>query len=162
MLIPVRTQLYYFITTIAAGLIVGIMFDSYRSIRSFKKPNRLMEAISDIMFWILVSLIIFTFFMYTNNAAIRYYTFIGIFIGAIIYLKIISKKVLGFMRFFLYYLIKAIRFFVQIIILPFRLLKFFALMFSGFLLSPKSITVKFKRVYKRHLKKQRNKGVKEL
>lgn len=91
MILSIETQLGYFFSTILAGFIVGMMFDVYRVIRGSNPPNKIIAAISDILFWILSALVSFVFLIVTNNGDLRYYTFVGIIIGILFYFKIISR-----------------------------------------------------------------------
>ena len=74
MIIPSSIQIYYFLCAAAGGIIAGLMIDGYRSIRYWCGTKGLLAAISDMLFWILCALIIFIFFLYTNNGDFRYYT----------------------------------------------------------------------------------------
>ncbi|KMT22045.1 spore cortex biosynthesis protein YabQ [Clostridium cylindrosporum] len=91
MILSIETQLGYFFSTIIAGVLVGVMFDIYRIIRGISPPNKIMAAFSDILFWILQSIVVFVFLMATNNGELRYYTFVGIIVGLLFYFKFISK-----------------------------------------------------------------------
>ncbi|KRQ86679.1 Spore protein YabQ [Caloramator mitchellensis] len=123
MLLNINTQLLYFFSNVIAGFMVGVMFDIYRVIRGFKNPNRILTAISDILFWILASLITFIFMLVTNNVNIRYYTFIALFIGLYFYFSLISRMFLDILRYFVYYFIKLIRLLIRLILFPFKLIR---------------------------------------
>lgn len=118
MIIPSHTQIYFFLCALAGGLIVGLMIDGYRSVRYWSKPKRLMAAISDMLFWILCAIIIFIFYLYTNNGDFRYYTIIGMGLGILVYFKLLSRWLLKVMRWFIYYMGKAIRLTWSILIFP--------------------------------------------
>ncbi|MEG1415520.1 MAG: spore cortex biosynthesis protein YabQ [Clostridium sp.] len=91
MVLTIGVQLTYFFSTIVAGLIAGALFDVYRVVVGGYNKNKIMEGIADILFWIFEALAIFVYLIATNDGDIRYYTFIGIALGAIIYFAIISK-----------------------------------------------------------------------
>lgn len=118
MILPSSTQIYYFLCAVAGGLIVGLMIDGYRSIRYWSRPKKFMAAISDMLFWILCAIIIFIFFLYTNNGDFRYYTIIGMGLGALLYFKLLSRGILKFMKWFIYYMGKALRLICGVIIFP--------------------------------------------
>jgi spore cortex biosynthesis protein YabQ len=124
MILPVEVQLYYFLSTLIAGLGVGVMYDIYRIIRGFNSPKKFMTAISDMLFWVLVAIITFIFFLQTNKGDLGYYTFIGLSIGVLIYFKYISKALLNALRWILYYIIKIFRLILIMLIYPFRLLRY--------------------------------------
>lgn len=125
MVLPVNDQLYYFLTAVAGGFCVGIMFDIYRIIRGFDTPGKLLTIISDMLFWILAGILIFSFFLYTNNAYLRYSTFIGLGLGVYIYFVIISKMFLSILKWIVYYTIKFFRVLFMLILYPIKLVRYF-------------------------------------
>jgi spore cortex biosynthesis protein YabQ len=125
MILPVDLQLYYFLTSIIAGLAIGIMFDLYRIIRGFDCPGKAVTMVSDLLFWIFSAIIIFLFFLYSNNAYLRYNTFIGLLLGALLYFRIISRLILKSLRFITFYIIKVFRILIILILYPIKLIKYF-------------------------------------
>lgn len=124
MVLSIQVQLYYFLSTIAAGIFVGIMFDTYRILRGFNCPNKFITAVSDLLFWIFAALVIFIFFLYTNNGDLRYYTFVGLIAGLVIYFKTISKPFAKSLQWIIYFIIKALRMLLVLLLYPIRLLRY--------------------------------------
>lgn len=124
MILPVNEQLYYFLTAIAGGLFIGIMFDIYRIIRGFDTPGKLITIISDLLFWIFTGIATFMFFLYTNNAYLQYSIFIGLGLGLYIYFGLISKPFLNALKWIVYYAIKFFRVLIIFIIYPIRLIRY--------------------------------------
>jgi spore cortex biosynthesis protein YabQ len=124
MILPVETQLFYFLSTLIAGFGVGIMYDVYRVIRGFNSPKRIVTAISDLLFWILTAIITFVFFLYTNYGDLGYYTFLGLSIGIFIYLRLLSKRFIKTLRWILYFIFKCFRMLLILIIYPIRLIRY--------------------------------------
>ncbi|SKA95437.1 spore cortex biosynthesis protein YabQ [Caloramator quimbayensis] len=122
MILPINIQIFYFLYTALAGIIIGIMFDVYRILRGFNNPNKFITAISDLLFWILAAIVVFIFFFHTNNGELRYYTFVGIIIGIFLYFKLFSRGILKTLRFIIYYFIKFIRILVILIFYPIKLI----------------------------------------
>lgn len=120
MIIPSHTQIYFFLCALAGGLIVGFMIDGYRSVRYWSKPKGFMAAISDMLFWILCAIILFIFFLYTNNGDFRYYTIIGMGLGILLYFKLLSRWLLKIIRWLIYYMGKFIRLTWRVLIFPFK------------------------------------------
>lgn len=125
MVLPVNDQLYYFLTSIAGGLFVGIMFDIYRIMRGFDTPGKLITIISDLLFWIFTGIVTFLFFLYTNNVYLRYSTFIGLGLGLYIYFALISKLFLNILKWIVYYVIKFFRVLFILIVYPIKLIRYF-------------------------------------
>lgn len=90
----VANQTYTFFIFILVGSIIGLLFDAFRVIRkTFKTPD-IITYIEDVVFWILTCMLLaYTIFVY-NNGELRAYIFIGIFIGIILYIILISKYVI--------------------------------------------------------------------
>ncbi len=125
MVLPVNDQLNYFLTAIAGGFFIGIMFDIYRIIRGFDTPGKLITIISDLLFWVLTGILIFLFFLYTNNAYLRYSTFVGLGLGLYIYFAVISRLFLNILKWIVYYIIKLFRVLFILIIYPIKLIRYF-------------------------------------
>ncbi|WP_242850139.1 spore cortex biosynthesis protein YabQ [Clostridium polynesiense] len=74
----------------AAGIITGMIFDFYRIIRGIKTVKYLI-IIEDTLFWILCSLVVFVFLLYTQYAVLSVYVYIYLILGIIFYLWMFSK-----------------------------------------------------------------------
>lgn len=116
-------QVNIIIYSILAGILTGILFDTYRIVRGFKIPKFVL-VIQDILFWILSALVIFIFLLYTNYAFLGVYVYAIIIITLFIYLKIISKFVLNMEKYGLRCLGKVSRVVMKNILYPFKLIYF--------------------------------------
>lgn len=121
---PVNIQIYYFLSTVIGGFLLGILFDFYRITFNIKKPNKLLSAISDLLFWTLCTICIFNFFLYTNDGNVRYYTFIGLFIGSVIYMKFISKSLSLVLRGITFVVMKFFRVLLNLLKYPIKCIKY--------------------------------------
>lgn len=90
----VLNQAYLFLIFSITGIVIGLLFDFFRILRkSFKTPN-IITYIEDILFWILTGFILlYTIFTFSKGE-IRLYMFVGIFIGCIIYMLLLSKFII--------------------------------------------------------------------
>ena len=125
MILPVNTQLFYFLSTIIAGIAVGVLFDIYRVLLIYNNPNKILLAISDVLYWILCAFITFTIFLRANNGNLRYYTFIGIIFGLFLYFKLASKKFIIAIRNVIFIIIKGLRLAYIIMIYPIKYTVYF-------------------------------------
>ena len=108
-------QLYSFLIFFISGVIIGIFFDIFRIIRKIFKVSNIHTYIEDIIFGLITGFfLIFITFIY-NNGNIRFYMFIAIFLGILLYLKLLSKHfikinvtIFGFINQVIYKLIKII------------------------------------------------------
>ncbi len=94
MLLPLGIQFNIVIFSCLAGMLVGILFDGYRLIRGFNVP-KILGMIQDILFWILISIVIFIFLLVFNYGFLGAYVYLFMFIGVIVYLAIFSKMVVS-------------------------------------------------------------------
>lgn len=93
MLVPVDSQAYIFLCTVLGGMIVGFVYDLFRVSRKTIKTNNIIVYFEDLIFWLLVSIIIFGVLFVSNAGEIRGYALMGIVLGVIIYAFILSEYV---------------------------------------------------------------------
>ena len=88
------SQAQIFFIFIINGILISLIFDVFRILRkSFKTPDFL-TYLEDILFWIITCIILAYSIYIFNNGQIRLYMFIGVFIGALIYILTISKYII--------------------------------------------------------------------
>lgn len=114
----VMNQAYLFLIFTFTGVIIGLVFDTFRVLRRSFNTKDIVTYIQDVLFWILTGLILlYTIFTFSDGE-IRLYMFIGVFIGCILYMLLFSK-------YFITINVKIISFIVKIIniiIKPFRVI----------------------------------------
>lgn len=94
----VKVELLGFIIYIYMGLVLGVIYDLYRTIRWIMRPGKIVTIIEDVVF-ILISILILLFSIYyVSQGEIRIYNFIGIIMGVILYYMILSKLLLKIFR----------------------------------------------------------------
>ena len=89
-----NNQAYIFVMFVINGVLIGILFDVFRILRKSFKTTDIITYIEDITFWILAGIITLYFIFYYNNGEIRFYIFLGIILGIIIYILTISKYII--------------------------------------------------------------------
>ncbi|MBU5592095.1 spore cortex biosynthesis protein YabQ [Clostridium sp. MSJ-4] len=121
MIVPLVFQFKILLFSILAGFITGILFDFYRIIRGYNN-NKVLVIIEDFLFWILASLIVFIFLLYTNYAFIGVYVYLYIILGIYLHLKIFSRYLLK-IQYSLYRIIaKTFRLLFNYLSYPFKLI----------------------------------------
>lgn len=93
MLVPVNSQAYIFLCTVFGGMVVGFIYDLFRVSRKLIKTKNIIVYLEDIIFWLLVSLVIFAILFISNAGQIRGYAIVGIILGIILYAFMISHLV---------------------------------------------------------------------
>ena len=106
--------------SILAGIITGILFDMYRIIRGLSNFKAVM-IVEDILFWILASIIVFTFLLYTNYAFLTPYVYIFICCTILLYMIFISKYFYSIEKFILDIIFKIIRVLLKNLSYPLKL-----------------------------------------
>lgn len=94
-MIPFTQDVSVFYATIYGGIIIGLLFDFHRALRSSFKIMKYLSIIFDIVFWILVTSIVFITINAIEFFDLRYYHFVALFIGFFLYYNTISKFVLS-------------------------------------------------------------------
>ena len=94
-MIPFTQDVSIFYATIYGGILIGVLFDFYRGLRGNFKFINYFAIIFDVLFWFLSTVIIFVTINLTEFFDLRYYHFVALFIGFILYYNTISKIVLS-------------------------------------------------------------------
>ena len=98
--INIIDQFYIFLISINYGLILGVIYDLYRVFSYYSKAKKILTAIEDILFWLIIASVVFFFLFNKTGGIIRGFVIFGFVIGFIFYLKVISK--------YSYYILKKI------------------------------------------------------
>lgn len=86
-------DVHIFLGAIYGGLIVGFVYDIYKSIRYYSKPNKLFTYLGDLLFWAILALLFFYILLKINWGELRGYIIIGFLFGLFVYKKIFSKVI---------------------------------------------------------------------
>ena len=80
---------------------MGLVFDFYRSFRSWQGWGQALTFIGDVLFSLVALFILFRFFERANALAFRFYIIWGSLLGLVLYLKVLSRfSVRCFFRFY--------------------------------------------------------------
>ncbi len=96
-------QIYGFAATIAAGLTLGLLFDLYRLWRRATRPEKAATALSDLLFWVVATPVTYVYLLMGNWAELRFYVFLGLFLGLFLYFTVFSFIVLNVLLTVWYY-----------------------------------------------------------
>lgn len=114
-------QIRLVVYNIAAGFLIGMLFDIYRLIRG-DISSKILASIEDIAFWIIAAFIIFGFMMYTNSALITIYVLLIIIFGIYIYICLISSFFRKMVKILVKFIFKLLRIIVNIIVYPIQVM----------------------------------------
>jgi spore cortex biosynthesis protein YabQ len=103
-MIPFTQDVSYFYATIYGGIIIGLLFDIYKVFKINFKIIKYCSLFFDTLFWILTTIIIFITINAIESFELRYYHFVALFIGFILYYNTISKFILTAMNKIVYFI----------------------------------------------------------
>lgn len=108
-MMPFTQDLGAFFATIYGGIFIGVLFDLYRAVKQNFNVIKIFSIFYDVLFWIIVTLLVFITINVIESFDLRYYHFIALFIGFIIYYNTISKFVLKILNKSIGFVINTIR-----------------------------------------------------
>lgn len=92
-----QTQWLTLLWMFASGGILGIAFDSYRVVSGQFRFPRWTIHVLDMIYWLISSLFVFRALYHANQGQLRFYVFLGLFIGVWIYFLFLSVLTERFM-----------------------------------------------------------------
>ena len=114
----VLNQASLFLVFVINGLIIGLVFDLFRILRKSFKTSDIITTIEDILFWIITGIIILYSIFVFNNGEIRFFMFIGIFLGVMLYMLLLSNYIIKVSVKIIILTKKIVAFIFKIIIFP--------------------------------------------
>ncbi len=93
MILSLSHQANLFLTSVLLGVYVCCFYDFFRAMRKIKKYKNISVHIQDFFFIVITTVYGFYTYLYKSNGEIRFYYFIGITIGGVIYFLTISNFV---------------------------------------------------------------------
>lgn len=96
-MLPFAQQLYAFGMTVVAGIAAGLVFDLYRLVRRHLRPNPAVSWLMDLLFWLVLTPVVFALLLVGNWGELRFYVFLGLASGLVLYFGLFSQPVRGIM-----------------------------------------------------------------
>jgi spore cortex biosynthesis protein YabQ len=79
-----------FVVLCLGGLLVGFLFDLYTAFRTvFRLQRGLLTNIGDLVYWLIVTVVVYVLLFITNGGEVRLYMFVGVVLGIWIYEKLL-------------------------------------------------------------------------
>lgn len=82
-----------FYLTLYGGIAIGLLFDLYRVLRANFKIVKKISFVFDVIFWILITIVVFITINLLERFDLRYYHFVALFLGFALYYNTISKYI---------------------------------------------------------------------
>jgi len=87
-------QIATFLITALTGAVLGLLFDCYRVLRTKLRFHPVITAGTDLIYWLVATVIVFIALLLGNWGELRLYVFIGLLGGALAYYRFLSKLVI--------------------------------------------------------------------
>ena len=91
------SQAVAFVVAIGLGVAMGVFFDLFRVLRRLARHKTVATAAQDVFFWLISTLLMFVLLTGLNQGEIRGYHFLGLILGAIVYLLTFSRHLVAFL-----------------------------------------------------------------
>jgi len=101
--VELSDQITTFAITVITGAILGALFDLYRVIKTKIRFRPLITAVTDILYWLTATVIVFAALLLGNWGELRLYVFIGLITGVTIYYRLFSRYVIRFLAGIFYF-----------------------------------------------------------
>lgn len=132
-MLPVGDQICAFLLVMGLGMLMGFLFDCYRTIRQIWRPGYWGTILGDTLFWLVTTGVSYCFLLFSIWGEVRFYVFLALGAGVFIYLKFCSRRVLGLLYRVYLILAMTIRWVVKVLLIPLRICwRFFLLPFRFF------------------------------
>lgn len=111
-------QAALFLAAAACGAALALVFDLFRAVRITLKPNRIVTALTDIIYVFLAfSSAVYCVWRF-GNGKFRYYEILGLVLGAVIYSGLLSRFILKALLVIVNKFCLIIRFILKILLTP--------------------------------------------
>lgn len=115
-------EAYIFYVALAGGVLTGVIFDVFRAFRKQYNSSVGFVAVQDIFFWIITAGIIFGLLLKYNFGQPRFFIFVGIVLGGILYHTTVSKYIVIFFAKIFYCVLAVLRLLLKILLIPIKIL----------------------------------------
>ncbi|MHB8172487.1 MAG: spore cortex biosynthesis protein YabQ [Thermincolia bacterium] len=120
---PLIWQGQAFLTTIAIGILMGVVFDVYRLVLGHFRWRRWGRDVGDFIFLLLLTLMVFLLLLHGNWGEVRLYVLLGLGMGLGLYFRIFARLTRRIISTLAVLLKKTLVTVWMIIIFPFKLMQ---------------------------------------
>ncbi len=121
MILSAHDQAELFLLTILLGGLMGLLYDGLRLFRRILPHKRFWIQTEDFLYWIILALAVFSVLLHKNAGEIRFFIFLGLGGGLLLYFLVCSPFIMRVGEGVLYGAKKVIVLFFTILFTPFRL-----------------------------------------
>lgn len=114
----ITSEVIVLLYSIAAGVFIAIIYDLLKILRTTSSAGSFICAVTDTVFWILATIVMFFIIFLINDGKFRWYQFFGAFSGSIIWFLTLSRPFTFFIYKFINIFFKIFNFFLKILLTP--------------------------------------------
>ena len=116
-----NSQIGIFLIYLIAGVLICLLYDIFRAVRKTVKTPDLVTYIEDTIFWILVAIFLIYLIFVLNSGEIRFFMFIAICLGGIVYYFTLSKYFMNISVHILTFVKIIVKKLLSILLIPLKL-----------------------------------------
>ncbi|MFC7443351.1 spore cortex biosynthesis protein YabQ [Laceyella putida] len=83
---------------LGSGILIGVILDFYRVITQRFRLKRWIVSLIDLLYWMVSSVLVFGLLLWSNWGELRFYLFIAICLGFLLYFKWCSRLIIRWIR----------------------------------------------------------------
>ena len=110
-----NSQVITFLITIATGIVLGVLFDCYRVLRGNFRSRGLVTCLTDLLYWLLATVVVFLALVVSNWGELRFYVFLGILSGVGLYYRLVSLYAIRLFSFFIRFVKSIVNFIKRVV-----------------------------------------------
>lgn len=115
-------HLFLFAVFFILGAVFALIFDAFRVSERFGLSSVIIFVLKDLLFWLIVTVLMFVVCLKVNNGEIRMFMFFGVFSGALVYFNTISRFVMNLLYFIVNVFKNAVCFILNVLLFPVKIL----------------------------------------
>ena len=115
-------QLFLFVVFFIIGAFFALMYDTLKVSEKISPRWSLLVVLKDVVFWLVVTIVMFATCLKFNDGEFRLYMFSGVALGAVLYFKTLSRSVVIVLGFVLDGIKKITSFIFSVLLFPVRIL----------------------------------------
>ncbi len=93
-----KGQLETFLCLALTGIALSFLFDCYRLLRGTTSPRGMITAVTDLLFWLIATIVVFAVLLKSNWGEMRLYVFISLIGGVLVYYQLLSRRAMKIIR----------------------------------------------------------------
>ncbi len=113
-------QMILFFVFFAVGIISAFIYDAFRVSERFARSGVFLSIFKDIMFWIIITVLVFVICLKYNNGELRFFMFLSVFAGSLVYFNTVSKYVLKLLFLIINLFKKLVLILLNVILMPLK------------------------------------------